>query len=68
MLHIRALVKAETVLLFDTYGSPDTRLQSMFLYHLEVYPSLSIRWIRVHVNNPSIISKRKVVYRTSSER
>jgi len=35
MLHIRALVKAETVLLFDTYGSPDTRLQSMFLYHLE---------------------------------
>ncbi|KIJ29286.1 hypothetical protein M422DRAFT_71242 [Sphaerobolus stellatus SS14] len=35
VLHIRALVKADAVILFDTYGSPDTRLQSMFLYHLE---------------------------------
>ncbi|KAF5351051.1 hypothetical protein D9756_008318 [Leucocoprinus leucothites] len=35
ILHIRALVKADTVLLFDTYGSADSRLHSVFLYHLE---------------------------------
>lgn len=36
ILHIRALVKADTVILFDTYGSADSRLHSVFLYHLEV--------------------------------
>ena len=36
VLHIRALVKADTVVLFDTYGSADSRLHSVFLYHLEV--------------------------------
>ncbi|RPD55538.1 cora-domain-containing protein [Lentinus tigrinus ALCF2SS1-7] len=35
ILHIRALVKADTVILFDTYGSADSRLHSVFLYHLE---------------------------------
>ncbi|KAI6037617.1 Mg2+ transporter protein cora-like protein [Pisolithus marmoratus] len=35
ILHIRALVKADTVVLFDTYGSDDSRLHSAFLYHLE---------------------------------
>ncbi|GJE86613.1 CorA family magnesium transporter [Phanerochaete sordida] len=35
MLHIRALVKADAVVLFDTYGSADSRLHSVFLYHLE---------------------------------
>ncbi|KAL4073679.1 hypothetical protein V8B97DRAFT_1865989 [Scleroderma yunnanense] len=35
ILHIRALVKADTVILFDTYGSNDSRLHSVFLYHLE---------------------------------
>ncbi|PVG00729.1 Mg2+ transporter protein cora-like protein [Serendipita vermifera] len=35
ILHIRALIKADAVLLFDTYGSADSRLNSMFLYHLE---------------------------------
>ncbi|KAG8758592.1 magnesium ion transporter [Serendipita sp. 396] len=35
ILHIRALIKADTVLLFDTYGSADSRLHSIFLYHLE---------------------------------
>lgn len=40
ILHIRALVKADTVVLFDTYGSVDSRLHSVFLYHLEV----SFRW------------------------
>ncbi|TDL22060.1 cora-domain-containing protein [Rickenella mellea] len=35
MLHIRALVKADAVVLFDTYGSADSRLHSIFLYHLE---------------------------------
>ncbi|KAG1741539.1 cora-domain-containing protein [Suillus paluster] len=35
MLHIRALVKADTVVLFDSYGSNDSRLHSVFLYHLE---------------------------------
>ena len=36
MLHIRSLVKADAVVLFDTYGSADSRLHSVFLYHLEV--------------------------------
>ena len=36
ILHIRALVKADAVVLFDTYGSADSRLHSVFLYHLEV--------------------------------
>ena len=36
ILHIRALVKADAVILFDTYGSADSRLHSPFLYHLEV--------------------------------
>jgi magnesium transporter len=36
ILHIRALVKADTVVLFDSYGSNDSRLHSVFLYHLEV--------------------------------
>ncbi|KAF8430863.1 Mg2+ transporter protein cora-like protein [Boletus edulis BED1] len=35
ILHIRALVKADTVVLFDTFGSNDSRLHSVFLYHLE---------------------------------
>ncbi|EIM81924.1 Mg2+ transporter protein cora-like protein [Stereum hirsutum FP-91666 SS1] len=35
ILHIRALVKADTVVLFDTYGSTDSKLHSVFLYHLE---------------------------------
>ncbi|KAK2465603.1 hypothetical protein APHAL10511_002495 [Amanita phalloides] len=35
ILHIRALVKADAVILFDTYGSADSRLHSIFLYHLE---------------------------------
>ncbi|KAI0253371.1 Mg2+ transporter protein cora-like protein [Lactifluus subvellereus] len=35
VLHIRALVKADAVVLFDTYGSSDSRLHSVFLYHLE---------------------------------
>ncbi len=36
ILHVRALVKADAVILFDTYGSADSRLHSVFLYHLEV--------------------------------
>ena len=36
MLHIRALIKSDAVLLFDTYGSVNSKLQSSFLYHLEV--------------------------------
>ncbi|KAJ7249458.1 Mg2+ transporter protein cora-like protein [Mycena rebaudengoi] len=35
ILHIRALVKADTVILFDSFGSADSRLHSVFLYHLE---------------------------------
>ncbi|KAI9507146.1 Mg2+ transporter protein cora-like protein [Russula earlei] len=35
VLHIRALVKADAVVLFDTYGSTDSRLHSVFLYNLE---------------------------------
>ncbi|KAI0048933.1 cora-domain-containing protein [Auriscalpium vulgare] len=37
VLHIRALVKADAVVLFDTYGSTDSKLHSVFLYHLEHY-------------------------------
>jgi magnesium transporter len=36
ILHIRALIKADAVVLFDSYGSADSRLHSVFLYHLEV--------------------------------
>ena len=36
ILHVRALIKADTVILFDTYGSADSRLHSVFVYHLEV--------------------------------
>ena len=36
MLHIRALVKSDAVLIFDTYGSVNSKLQSSFLDHLEV--------------------------------
>lgn len=43
ILHIRALVKADVVVLFDTYGSVDSRLHSVFLYHLEVRTSLYLR-------------------------
>jgi len=35
ILHIRALVKANSVILFDTLGSTDSKLHSVFLYHLE---------------------------------
>ena len=42
ILHIRALVKADAVILFDTYGSADSRLHSVFLYHLEVRSDLII--------------------------
>ena len=36
ILHLRALIKADAVVLFDTYGSVDSRLHSTFLYHLQV--------------------------------
>lgn len=42
ILHIRALVKADAVILFDTYGSADSRLHSVFLYHLEVSLLISL--------------------------
>lgn len=35
LLHIRALIKADTVLLFDVYGSTDSYTQSVFMYDLE---------------------------------
>ncbi|KLO14034.1 Mg2+ transporter protein cora-like protein [Schizopora paradoxa] len=35
ILHIRALIKADAVVLFDSYESADSRLHSIFLYHLE---------------------------------
>ncbi|KAL1668693.1 cora-domain-containing protein, partial [Schizophyllum commune] len=35
ILHLRALIKADAVVLFDTYGSVDSRLHSTFLYHLQ---------------------------------
>ena len=42
ILHIRALVKADAVFLFDTYGSVDSKLHSLFLYQLEVGNSPTI--------------------------
>lgn len=35
LLHIRALVKADMVLVFDAYGSTDSQTQSVFMYDLE---------------------------------
>ncbi|KAE8181993.1 hypothetical protein CF335_g8766, partial [Tilletia laevis] len=35
ILHIRALIKRDTVFLFDSYGSSDTTLHSAFVYNLE---------------------------------
>lgn len=35
LLHIKALVKADMVLLFDAYGSTDSKTQSIFMYDLE---------------------------------
>ncbi|KAF8477342.1 hypothetical protein BDZ91DRAFT_647794 [Kalaharituber pfeilii] len=35
LLHIRALIKADTVLVFDVYGSTDSYTQSIFMYDLE---------------------------------
>ncbi|KAH8981492.1 Mg2+ transporter protein cora-like protein [Lactarius akahatsu] len=51
VLHIRALVKADAVVLFDTYGSTDSRLHSVFLYHLEVRSSPFVRGVTAcHTN------------------
>ncbi|KZT00669.1 Mg2+ transporter protein cora-like protein [Laetiporus sulphureus 93-53] len=35
ILHIRALIKADAVVLFDTFGSADSRVHSSFLEYLE---------------------------------
>lgn len=35
LLHIRALIKADLVILFDAYGSTDSKTQSIFMYDLE---------------------------------
>lgn len=35
LLHIRALVKADLVILFDAYGSTDSKTTSIFMYDLE---------------------------------
>lgn len=35
LLHIKALIKADMVLLFDAYGSTDSKTQSVFMYDLE---------------------------------
>ncbi|VVT56140.1 uncharacterized protein SAPINGB_P004851 [Magnusiomyces paraingens] len=34
LLHIRALIKAEMVIIFDAYGSTDSQTQSIFMYDL----------------------------------
>ncbi|KAI3614612.1 hypothetical protein CBS9595_003883 [Malassezia furfur] len=41
ILHIRAMVKSDAVLLFDSYGNNDTRLNSVFVYNLEYNLRLS---------------------------
>ncbi|KAK9241210.1 hypothetical protein V1525DRAFT_392447 [Lipomyces kononenkoae] len=35
LLHIRALIKADMVIIFDAYGSTDSQTQSVFMYDLE---------------------------------
>ncbi|SPO28822.1 related to LPE10 - strong similarity to Mrs2p [Ustilago trichophora] len=35
ILHIRAMIKADKVLLFDSYGSTDSQLHSAFVYNLQ---------------------------------
>lgn len=41
ILHIRAMIKSDAVLLFDSYGANDTRLNSAFVYNLEYNLRLS---------------------------
>jgi magnesium transporter len=36
VLHIRCLVKADQVIIFDTVGTKDSKLQSGFIAHLTV--------------------------------
>ncbi|KAL1915763.1 uncharacterized protein VTP21DRAFT_6522 [Calcarisporiella thermophila] len=40
LTHIRALIKADTVLLFDSFGSTDSYNQSLFIYDLQEKLSL----------------------------
>lgn len=35
MLHVRALIKADSVILFDPAGSSDSRLKERMLYHMQ---------------------------------
>ncbi|KAJ5123011.1 hypothetical protein N7448_009108 [Penicillium atrosanguineum] len=35
LLHLRVLIKADRVLVFDAYGSQDSYMQSLFIYDLE---------------------------------
>ncbi|KXG54383.1 Mg2+ transporter protein, CorA-like/Zinc transport protein ZntB [Penicillium griseofulvum] len=35
LLHLRVLIKADRVLVFDAYGSTDSYMQSLFIYDLE---------------------------------
>jgi magnesium transporter len=35
LLHLRVLIKADRVLVFDAYGSTDSYMQSLFVYDLE---------------------------------
>lgn len=35
LLHLRVLIKADRVLVFDAYGSADSYIQSLFMYDLE---------------------------------
>lgn len=66
ILHIRALVKADAVILFDTYGSADSRLHSVFLYHLEVCLLISLLSSPLLILSISTISKRRVLERLMS--
>ncbi|KAF7971345.1 hypothetical protein HWV62_21359 [Athelia sp. TMB] len=67
ILHIRALVKADAVVLFDTYGSSDSRLHSVFLYHLEASALFSHTLkLVVRALHLSTISKRLIAERHTS--
>lgn len=46
LLHLRVLIKANRVLVFDSYGSTDSHLQSAFMYELE-------NRLRLAQNSPS---------------
>jgi hypothetical protein len=58
VLHIRALIKADTVVVFDVVGSKDSRLQSGFVDHLVVRRPRPCWWIALERLGPRTADAR----------